>query len=181
LGEIFFQVWQNRVPRWDFEIALIFALCFVVVFTLAIIFGARRLKLAGIMLLFTYIYNVLVTTLLMREPVQEARYTFEILFVKQIFTDHNLFALAETILNFLLLFPVGLIMPLLFKNLGALKTCIFGAAFSFAIEYTQLVTHLGEFQTDDLLMNTLGCCFGALITAILTAIWRWLGEEDEKD
>lgn len=169
--DTFMRVFESRAPRWTAETAWLFALLFVYVLALAALCGARKWRLAGIMLLFSYIYNVLVTTLLMREPSEQIRYTLRINFIRQIFLEHDGFAAAEALLNFLLLFPVGLFMPVLLKKYAVLKTCVFGFALTVFIEVTQLVTRLGELQADDLILNYLGCCTGAwLLAALGTAV-----------
>lgn len=165
--DTFMQVFENRAPHWTAETAWLFSLLFIYVLALAALCGARRWRLAGIMLLFSYIYNVLVTTLLMREPAEQVRYTLRINFIRQVFLEHNEFAAAEALLNFLLLFPVGLFMPILLKKYATLKTCLFGFALTVFIEVTQLVSHLGELQADDLILNYLGCCTGAWLLAAI--------------
>lgn len=170
--DTFMRVFESRAPHWTAETAWLFSLLFIYVLALAALCGARRWRLAGIMLLFSYIYNVLVTTLLMREPAEQVRYTLRINFIRQVFFEHNGFAAAEALLNFLLLFPVGLFMPVLLKKYATLKTCLFGFALTVFIEVTQLVTHLGEFQSDDLILNYLGCCTGAWLLAAIGAAVR---------
>jgi glycopeptide antibiotics resistance protein len=178
--DVFLTVLENRSPQWNAQIAWLFVISLALLVPTARICGAKKLRLAGIVLLYTYLFNVLVTTLLMREPAEQIRYTLSVNFIRQIFIEHNAFAASEAILNFLLLFPVGLFMPVFFEKFATLKTCVFGFVFSLFIECTQLVTHLGEFQTDDLILNYLGCCAGAWILAAIGFLTRKYSKKSEK-
>ncbi len=108
----------------------------------------------------------------MRTPYAEIRYTISVQFIGQIFLDHNPYALFEALLNFVMLFPVGLFMPLFFKRNKAVKTILFGAAFTLFIEITQLITHLGEFQTDDVILNISGCAAGVCIYILISHFFK---------
>ena len=66
-SEVFWQVVRDRAPRWNGEIFLIFSLTAVL---LIMVCSLRRLSLrrsALVVGVYTYVYNVLVTTLFMRE------------------------------------------------------------------------------------------------------------------
>ncbi|MCD7740840.1 MAG: VanZ family protein [Ruminococcus sp.] len=112
----------------------------------------------------------------MRTPYPEIRYTVSVQFIGQIFLDHNPYALFEALLNFVMLFPVGLFMPLFFKRKKAVKTTLFGAAFTLFIEITQLITHLGEFQTDDVILNISGCAAGVCIYILISHFSKDIGK-----
>lgn len=170
--EIFLETLKNRAPRWTAETAWLYALLLVYLTALAFLCGVRGKKLLGTAALYTYVFNVLVTTLLMREPADHIRCTLKINFIRDIFIEHNAAASAEAVLNFLMLLPVGLFMPVLFGSFRTLKTCVFGFALTLFIEITQLVTRLGEFQADDLILNYLGCFAGAWIAEGIYALKR---------
>lgn len=172
--ETFKSVLINRSPQWNLKILLVFIISILALLKICFARKTGRAKTCGMVMLWCYIYNVLVTTLLMRTPSEEIRYTLEVRFIRQVFEEHSEFAASEAFLNFLLLMPIGAFMPVLFKKRGFVKTAVFGFAFTLFIETTQLITHLGEFQTDDILLNTLGCWIGAaaLYTADkLTAVY----------
>ena len=76
---------------------------------------------------------------------------------------------AYVIENALLYIPLGLLgMRVLHsaKKRG-IVVVIFGFGFSVIVEVTQLFTHMGYFQVDDLIMNT----GGTLIAVLLIALW----------
>ncbi|MCD8095953.1 MAG: VanZ family protein [Ruminococcus sp.] len=122
-----------------------------------------KLRTAVAALLYFYIFNVLVTTLLMRTPYSYYRCTLEIQFVNQIFVQKDLYALSEALLNIMMFLIPSIFLPFFFKEHEALKTLCCGLGFTLFIEITQYFTRLGELQTDDLIMNFSGCLLGVLI------------------
>jgi glycopeptide antibiotics resistance protein len=81
--------------------------------------------------------------------------------------DKQLF--VEDILNVFLLMPVGLLLPLVFRNRGYSFFRLFwicigtGFCLSLSIELLQLIFCRGLFELDDLFHNTLGAMLGYLI------------------
>jgi len=66
-------------------------------------------------------------------------------------------------LNILLFVPFGYLLPLLWKRADRWwKVVLCGFVLSLLIELTQLVTHLGMFDLDDLMNNSLGALLGWL-------------------
>ena len=64
-------------------------------------------------------------------------------------------------LNILLFVPFGYLLPLLWKRVDRWwKVVLCGFVLSLLIELTQLVTHLGMFDLDDLMNNSLGAFLG---------------------
>ena len=171
-SEVFWQVVRDRAPRWNGEIFLIFALTAVLLIMVCSLrrLGLRRSALAvGV---YTYVYNVLVTTLFMREQYPYYRYTLRVDFIRQIFVEHSAFAAAEGLLNFLMLLPLGLALPFFFKRYAVAKTCAIGGGLTVFIEVTQLAARLGELQADDLILNYAGCMAGAYIYAAISTIYK---------
>lgn len=65
------------------------------------------------------------------------------------------------LLNILLFVPLGYLVPGIVPNVDRVwKIALIGFGFSLFIEVTQLITHLGWFDTSDLLHNTLGALIG---------------------
>jgi len=66
-------------------------------------------------------------------------------------------------LNILLFVPFGYLLPMLWKRADRWwKVVLCGFVLSLGIELTQLVTHLGMFDLDDLMNNSLGAFLGWL-------------------
>ncbi|WP_410511697.1 VanZ family protein [Paenibacillus sp. BR2-3] len=70
--------------------------------------------------------------------------------------------------NIVLFIPMGLFMPVLNQRLG--KIFIFigaAAAILFLVELVQLLTRVGSFDVDDIILNTLGAVIGFFFTRLV--------------
>ena len=68
--------------------------------------------------------------------------------------------------------PFGMILPLISRNARGFFFITFsGFTLSLCVEVTQLITKLGSFDVDDLIMNTLGTAAGYLIFAVCHSIY----------
>lgn len=66
--------------------------------------------------------------------------------------------------NVLAFLPFGFCWPLLHRNRpNWFATTVTALAFSFLVETVQLVSRLGSFDVDDILLNTIGGLFGYLL------------------
>lgn len=80
--------------------------------------------------------------------------------------------LQEVLLNCVLLFPAGMLLPLIFSRpLKWYQGLLFGAIVSGCIELLQLITCRGLFEFDDIIHNSLGCMVGCTVCAL---IWKKL-------
>lgn len=76
--------------------------------------------------------------------------------------------LMENLLNMILLFPMGLLLPFLFwRKLNWLQGFLAGAAVSAVIEVCQLLLRRGLFEWDDMVHNGLGCMAGCVLSGVL--------------
>ncbi len=75
--------------------------------------------------------------------------------------------------NVLIFIPFGAILPVLIKKM---RNCIFtvgaGALMSLWIETIQLLTRVGSFDVDDILLNAVGALVGYVIFAFCNSIRR---------
>jgi glycopeptide antibiotics resistance protein len=71
------------------------------------------------------------------------------------------YSVANLVGNIIGFMPLGLLLPLLFRSLRSVGKMI-GISFlvSLLFEVTQLLTALGSFDVDDLLLNTIGGLLG---------------------
>ena len=77
--------------------------------------------------------------------------------------------------NILLFVPLGIllfILSKLFRN--AWVALLTGCLCSLTIEVTQLVAHVGRFELDDILTNTMGMLFGNLTCKLVVYIYNFL-------
>ena len=73
---------------------------------------------------------------------------------------------AGIILNILLYYPLGYLLPILFPKLKPKHVILIGCLCSIATEATQYLLKMGWCETDDVIHNTLG-------TAIGVWVWMW--------
>ncbi len=74
---------------------------------------------------------------------------------------HSLTQWMNIIFNYVMFIPLGILLPMSFKTFHNWKhTYLVGLVFTTCIEVTQLITHLGIFETDDIINNALGCMIG---------------------
>jgi glycopeptide antibiotics resistance protein len=70
--------------------------------------------------------------------------------------------------NFIMLLPLGIYLPVLYRRMKHFIPVVLVCFFiSLAIELLQLVTSFRSADVDDILLNTLGACFGFIIYKLL--------------
>lgn len=90
-------------------------------------------------------------------------------------------AYSYVIENILLFVPWGILLPLLIRRCRNPILCTAtGLAASLFIETTQLLTHRGFFQLDDLIMNTLGTFMGWFLYFVMSAVFRLMRPAGKK-
>lgn len=73
--------------------------------------------------------------------------------------------------NFVLFLPMGIFLPILFKRLSIFKKYIITIILVLLlIEIIQVITRLGSFDIDDLLLNLLGAILGFSIYKLLVQL-----------
>lgn len=110
-----------------------------------------------------YAYAVLMVTLLYRIPTHSHNIKPPFWEITQLIKGNEQL-LFDIIANIIMLFPLGIFLPLWFRKLNTPKKAAAAAFFvSFSIELVQLITTRGYFEIDDIFHNTLGAFAGALI------------------
>lgn len=116
-------------------------------------------------LLVPYLFLILALTVLVRSTRPNARYELIPFWsYRDYFNGTDKTLLRQIIANVVLFIPVGI---MLFR-LTSWKAIPIGAGFSILIELTQLITHRGLFEFDDMIHNTLGVVIGCLIVKLVT-------------
>ena len=83
--------------------------------------------------------------------------------------EGTLIAVENVLGNFIGFMPLGLLAPLLFEEIKSVTSMIAVSFFvSFSFELVQLITGLGYFDVDDLILNTAGGVFGYLACIFFT-------------
>ena len=68
--------------------------------------------------------------------------------------------------------PFGFFMPMASKYRSFLTTAFYGFGISFCVEVFQLITKVGSFDVDDLLLNTIGGILGYILFVICNTVRR---------
>ena len=74
--------------------------------------------------------------------------------------------------NILIFLPFGFFISMAGKSRGFFKTLFYSLALSLCVEVLQLVTRVGSFDVDDILLNTVGGVLGYIIFVICNLIRR---------
>ncbi len=82
-------------------------------------------------------------------------------------------AFMNLVYNVAAFVPFGVLAPLLRRGRGTVVPTVLGAAlFSLFLEGIQLVSLLGEFDVDDILLNTLGAIVGLMLYGLGRLVFR---------
>lgn len=126
------------------------------------------------MSLAVYITAIIHYTILWRTVTDTMTYELS-LFWSYRFTwnESSLQMWKEIVYNILLFVPMGILFPIMFLNCRKVWRMILTAAgVSVLIESIQLIFHIGLFEFDDMLHNTLGAVMGYLVYKVLDEIWH---------
>lgn len=75
--------------------------------------------------------------------------------------------------NLLVFFPVGFLIPIWrLEKTGVIRILIYAFLMSLGIETLQLVSKVGVFDVDDLLLNTLGALLGYVVYRIVQSMYH---------
>ena len=111
-----------------------------------------------------YKRQVLSSTVLTRIPSKERLYKLVPFWSWKEVIRGNIEFLEENLLNLILLFPFGFLLPFAFyRKISWYKALFAGVIFSFFIEISQLILCRGLFECDDIIHNSLGAMIGCII------------------
>ena len=173
------EFWKIYNPPWSEIEILTFSVLFLLIAGIA---GRMRrqnkiqtLQLVAICLLVLYLGIVFASTVFTRIPAEYPRYELQIFWSwTKVLRDQNRGMLLEILLNCLLLFPAGLLLPLVWGRERKIRYgLLWGALISLIIEGCQLLFHRGLFEWDDIIHNSLGCMLGCAIMNVIR--WRRKG------
>jgi glycopeptide antibiotics resistance protein len=92
----------------------------------------------------------------------------------------GLFAMVTNLFgNVIIFIPFGFFLPMASKYRNFLTTLFWGFGLSLCVETFQLISKVGSFDVDDLMLNTLGCIIGHILFSVLIAI-RKLGSKNKE-
>lgn len=122
-------------------------------------------------LLMIYTGAILMVTLFIREStLQSTVAPVPFWSWAEVVYNHNFAILYQILLNILLFVPFGGLLKMTFRKIRLSVGWLVGFLFSMAIEVCQLVFHLGLFEWDDMLHNSLGCLMGCVVVLAVQAV-----------
>lgn len=128
---------------------------------------ARSQAVAGLILL-VFLGIVFGSTVFTRMPDGEHHYELELFWSWKAVYHGSRKTLKENLLNMVLLFPVGVLLPVMFRRkLSWWQGLIAGGIVSAAIETCQLIFCRGLFEWDDMIHNCFGCMVGCMISGFV--------------
>jgi len=86
-------------------------------------------------------------------------------------------ALINLIGNIVLLVPIGFLVPLVYRNMTLKKSLVLAVTAGATIEIMQVVSRVGIFDIDDIILNALGVMIGYWTFAILA---KWMRSKEYK-
>ena len=81
------------------------------------------------------------------------------------------YILRETVLNVFLFLPAGMLLQKIHQTIKWNAVLLFGAAVSLSIELLQIVCSRGVFETDDIVLNTIGAFLGFILMRKISAFF----------
>lgn len=88
--------------------------------------------------------------------------------------------LANLVGNILIFVPFGFFMPMASKYRSLLGTFFYSFGLSLYVEIFQLITKVGSFDVDDMLLNTIGGVLGYLLFLICNGVRRRYGANKKR-
>ncbi|HJA12426.1 MAG TPA: VanZ family protein [Candidatus Mediterraneibacter merdipullorum] len=109
--------------------------------------------------------------------VEEYRYNLELFKEIRRFITYReqlgMFAVAANLFGNILIFvPYGFFISIAAKSRGFFRALFAGMGLSLCVEVVQLITKVGSFDVDDILLNTTGSVLGYLLFVICNRIRR---------
>lgn len=139
----------------------------------------RRLgKLLFVLYIIFLIYFLCLAEWYGRESVwQEYRYNLELFReIKRFLTYREqlgMFAVFANLLGNILIFvPFGFFISMASRKRSFFMTLFYSMSLSLGVEIVQLLTRVGSFDVDDILLNTIGGVFGFILFAVCNFIRR---------
>lgn len=108
---------------------------------------------------------------------EEYRYNLELFKEIRRFITYReqlgMFVVAANLLGNILIFvPYGFFVSMAGRRRGFFKTFFFSMFLSLAVETVQLITRVGSFDVDDILLNTVGGVLGYIVFVLCNGVRR---------
>lgn len=162
-----FQMIMNQNPVWSENETIVIIVSMIVggIFAINLLVRKKITKIQAItgLLLELYLIFVFGSTVFARMPGQR-QYELEVFWSWRVIFQGNREILYESLLNIILLLPVGILLPIVIGNkVRWWKGLLIGIVISSSIELLQLILCRGLFEFDDIIHNSIGCMIGIFI------------------
>lgn len=168
-----YQIFTEHNRPWStLEIYCYFIMLLAILLVFLVLYKkgkVNRIQIIAGLLLFTYFCIVLESTVFTRKNQGYHDYELEVFWSwKSVIIYQSREMLKENLLNIMLLFPFGLLLPFSFyKRLRWWQALIIGIGASAVIEILQLILCRGLFEFDDMIHNGFGCMLGSVLAGQL--------------
>lgn len=163
-----YQIWTKYNKQWTKHEILIFSIILIFTITISIICIIKKkvYVIQGIaaVILIGFLGIVFGSTVFTR-PVTVRQYELIPFWSwKTVICYLDKELLKENLLNCILLFPVGMLLPeIVMRKVKWYQALLVGILISTTIEVSQLLFMCGLFEWDDIIHNGLGCMVGSLL------------------
>lgn len=166
---------DTHLRPWTKTEQLVCLLLTIIVISIIIAFTIKKkltpLQAFAGVIIFLYLTQVFATTVFTRDYTEQ-RFALTPFWSWRLAMQGDTGLKEEIILNFLMLIPVGIFLPILFSKRFKLRYGILlGIFISITIETCQFIWKCGLVETDDLIGNTCGCVIGCIATVIYQKIY----------
>lgn len=145
----------------DFKIALIFTIAFFFLFPIIVIFKKRKIFIYSYFICYLFL---LLAGVLLDITINYQTITLNILITNRWFSNTPIIANFSTLgilINLILLFPLGIIIPLLNSKLRIYKIILLGVSLSLLIEILQFSLPIKRYpELLDIINNTISVILG---------------------
>lgn len=146
-------------------------------YLIAIVIGIVLILLTkkwNISILVPYMFLVLAATVLTRDARETAKYHLRLFWS---YGSAFRYQKNQILANVVMFIPIGVLLGFEKKRWSA----VYGGLFSILIEFTQLITHRGMFELDDVFHNAVGLMIGFSCTVSITLVARTIRNRRNRD
>lgn len=157
----YLEVLENSVPDYIYE-----GLFSIAVITLLLCLSIKGYKkgigIACRILLIMYVFLIYCSTIIFRERLYKAKYSFSPFRSYCEYLNGKEILLYQNIMNVVVFVPIGMLACIAYPWMKWWKIVLWSCGLSVSIELLQYIFHKGFSEVDDVIHNTLGCLVGVI-------------------
>lgn len=172
-----YQIWITYNKKWSqYQIIVFIIILVLTVIVLEVGIYKKKLRLiqaVAVIVLIVFLGIVFASTVFTRTKTVRQYKLIPFWSWKAIVRYHDRKLLKENLLNCILLFPVGVLLPIIKDNkVKWYQALVIGMMISAIIEFSQLILMCGLFEWDDMIHNGIGCMAGCLMMDYIIEGWK---------